>query len=132
MNRNYAALILRDDEEYVVVFPDFPGCQTFAPTVEEAFDNALSALESYMAAMHDEGMPIPDPTPLMSAEPDPEDAGAVVTKVLVPVTMPGKTVRTNISIDESLLALIDSITPNRSAFFTEAARGELARRRRDG
>lgn len=130
MNRNYTAFIVRDGDDYTVTFPDLPGCLTFGATIEEAFDNAREALEGHLAAMVDEGMRLPDPTPLEDARPDDEDADAVVARVLVPAAMPGRTVRTNISVDEGLLLAIDAQAPNRSAFFAEAARNELSRRRK--
>jgi len=80
--------------------------------------------------MAEDGMRLPDPTPLAEARPDDEDADAVVTRVLVPAMVPGRTVRTNISVDEGLLLAIDAHAPNRSAFFAEAARNELSRRQR--
>ena len=129
MNRNYPAFILKDEDSFTVSFPDLPGCLTFGTSIEDAFDHAREALEGHLAAMLDENMPLPEPTPLETAEPDDEDADAVVAKVLIPVLLPGKTVRTNISIDESLLLSIDLVAQNRSAFFTEAARNELARKR---
>ncbi len=129
MNRNYPAFILKDEGSFTVSFPDLPGCLTFGTSIEEAFDHAREALEGHLAAMADEHMPIPEPTPLDAIAPDDDDADAVVAKVLVPVRLPGKTVRTNISIDESLLMSIDLVAQNRSAFFTEAARNELARKR---
>jgi predicted RNase H-like HicB family nuclease len=129
MNRNYPAFIIKDDDSFTVSFPDLPGCLTFGPSIEEAFDCAREALEGHLAVLVDEHMPIPEATPLDEVHPDDDDKENVVTKVLVPVLLPGKTVRTNISIDESLLMSIDLVTQNRSAFFAEAARNELARRR---
>jgi len=129
MNRNYPAFIIKDDEQFTVSFPDLPGCITFGSSIEEAFDCAREALEGHLAAMMDENMPIPEATSLDKAQPDDGDAANVIAKIFVPVLLPGKTVRTNISIDESLLTIIDLVTSNRSAFFTEAARNELARRR---
>lgn len=130
MNRTYPAFMLRDGSDYTVSFPDLPGCLTFGSSIEEAFDNAREALEGHLAAMVDAGMPLPDPTPLEDARPGDDDTAAVVARVLVPVAMPGRTVRTNISVDEGLLLAIDAQAPNRSAFFAEAARNELSRRRK--
>jgi len=129
MNANYPAFVLRDDDAFTVVFPDVPGCLTFGATMNEAFDNAREVLESHLAAMADEAMPLPSATPMEEAQPDEDDAISVVARILVPALLPGKTVRTNITVDESLLQAIDAVVPNRSAFFAEAARNELARRR---
>lgn len=129
MNRNYPAFIIKDGNSFTISFPDLPGCLTFGPSIEEAFDYAREALEGHLAAMADGNMIIPEATPLDEVHPDEDDIENVVTKVLVPAVLPGKTVRTNISIDESLLASIDLVTQNRSSFFSEAARNELVRRR---
>ncbi|MBC7951516.1 MAG: type II toxin-antitoxin system HicB family antitoxin [Rhodospirillaceae bacterium] len=129
MRYNYPAFMLRDDGKISVVFPDLPGCLTFSDSVTEAFLAAQEALEGHLAVMADEGMKIPEPSDLLAVEPDEDEAPNLAAKVLVPVTVPGKTVRTNITIDEGLLELVDTITANRSQFFTEAARNELARRR---
>jgi len=40
----------------------------------------------------------------------------------------GRAVRVNITLDEHLLRKIDTVTRNRSAFLTDAAEAELARR----
>lgn len=129
MRYNYPAFMLMDNGRITVGFPDLPGCLTFADNATEAFVSAQEALEGHLATMADEGMPIPSPSDLQTVNPDEEDFHSLIAKILVPVTMPGKTVRTNITIDEGLLDLIDQTTSNRSAFFADAARNELARRR---
>jgi predicted RNase H-like HicB family nuclease len=127
MRYNYPAFIIKDDGKYTVTFPDVPGCLTFADSTSEAFVSAQEALETHLSAMKDEGMVIPQPSDLLNVNPDEDDD--VVERILVPVAMDGPTVRTNITIDQNLLDLIDNITPNRSLFFAEAARHELVRRR---
>jgi predicted RNase H-like HicB family nuclease len=129
MRYNYPAFMLRDDGKISVVFPDLPGCLTFADSVADAFVAAQEALEGHLAVMADQGMKIPEPSDLLVVEPEDDEVASLAAKVLVPVTLPGKTVRTNITIEEGLLELVDMITANRSQFFTEAARNELARRR---
>jgi metal-responsive CopG/Arc/MetJ family transcriptional regulator len=52
-----------------------------------------------------------------------------VTVALVPVTLPGRAHRVNITMDEGLLHEIDAVADNRSRFLADAARAELARRR---
>ncbi|MBI5164132.1 MAG: type II toxin-antitoxin system HicB family antitoxin [Magnetospirillum sp.] len=129
MKYNYPAFMFRDDGKITVVFPDLPGCLTFCDNVADAFLAAQEAVEGHLAAMADEGMKIPEPSDLLAVEPEADDAPALVAKVLVPVTLPGRTVRTNITIEEGLLDLIDAVAANRSQFLAEAARNELARRR---
>ena len=55
----------------------------------------------------------------------------MVCLTLIPVTLPGRGKRINISLDENLIAEIDSITENCSGFLAEAAQAALVRRRRN-
>jgi len=53
-----------DDETYRVDFPDLPGCTCDdAPTVDEAFANAESALRNHMARLEKRGRRPPWPRP---------------------------------------------------------------------
>jgi DNA-binding protein YbaB len=74
-----------------------------------------------------DGDALPEPTPLevVAAQRD----ASTVAITLVPVTLPGKAQRVNITMDEALLDEIDAIADNRSRFLAEAARAEIARRR---
>ena len=77
--------------------------------------------------MLSDGEELPEPTPLeaLAARRLPRPA----TIALVPVMLPGKAQRVNITMDEALLDEIDAVADNRSRFLAEAARAELARRR---
>jgi predicted RNase H-like HicB family nuclease len=126
----YPAVIDKDpDSDYGVVFPDFPGCVSAGSTLDEAVSGAHEALAGHVALMVADGDELPDPTPLekVAAERD----ATTVAITLVPVTLPGKAQRVNITIDVGLLEEIDAIADNRSRFLAEAARAELARRRAD-
>lgn len=46
--------------------------------------------------------------------------------LLFPVSLPGKSVRVNLTLDEELVRRIDETTHNRSAFVAAAARKQLA------
>ncbi|AXO13108.1 type II toxin-antitoxin system HicB family antitoxin [Thalassospira indica] len=128
MERNFTAYILKDGDGYTVVFPDLPGCMSVASTFDEVYNNAREVLPAFLNVMRDEKMDIPVPTPFENSVVDPEDADAVVGKLLIPAKMPGHMVRTNITIDSYLLEAIDRITTNRSAFFNELAEQEVKRR----
>ena len=56
-------------------------------------------------------------------------SGSSVAITLVPVVLPGRARRVNVTLDEALLEEIDQISDNRSGFLAEATRAELARRR---
>lgn len=66
---------MKDTYEYVAVFdyaedginiyfPDLPGCFSCADTTKEALKNAQEAMGLYMTYVEDEGLEIPEPTPL--------------------------------------------------------------------
>jgi predicted RNase H-like HicB family nuclease len=129
MQTSYPAFLIGEDGRYTVVFPDLPGCLTYADSPSDAFIAAQGALNAHLLAMKKSDMIVPLPSDLLSVRPDDEDAPKVVSTLLIPATIPGKTVRTNITIDEGLLVLVDGIASNRSAFFAEAAWNELSRRR---
>jgi predicted RNase H-like HicB family nuclease len=126
----YPAVIDKDpDSDFGVVFPDFPGCVSAGSTLDEAMLGAHEALAGHVALMVNDGDELPEPTPLevVAAKRD----ATTVAITLVPVTLPGKAHRVNITIDEGLLEEIDAVADNRSRFLAEAARAELARRRAD-
>ncbi|MEO5336930.1 MAG: type II toxin-antitoxin system HicB family antitoxin [Magnetospirillum sp. WYHS-4] len=124
----YPAIIESGEEPgFAVFFPDLPGCVSAGDTLEEAFSEAMEALALHLAGMAEDGAPLPDPTPLAEVRAEPGIRVAAI--VPVPAEAPGRTVRTNITIDANLLAQIDALATNRSAFLADAARRELARRR---
>ena len=126
----YPAVIDKDaDSDFGVVFPDFPGCVSAGITLDEAMLGAHEALAGHVALMVADGDELPEPTPLEAVAAERDDTTVAIT--LVPVTLPGKAQRVNITMDESLLEEIDAVADNRSRFLAEAARAELARRRAD-
>lgn len=124
----YPAVVDKDpDSDYGVVFPDFPGCVSAGSTLDAAVMGAHEALAGHVALMVADGDDLPDPTPLEVAAARRDASTVAIT--LVPVILPGKAQRVNITMDEALLDEIDQIADNRSRFLAEAARAELARRR---
>ena len=128
MNRvSYPAVFETDDAGgFGVVFPDLPGCVTQGATLEDAHANAMEALELHLAGMVEDGERLPEPSPLAAVKGDPESR--VVTVMLVPATLPGRTRRINVTLDTALISRIDAVSSNRSAFLEDAARAELQRR----
>jgi predicted RNase H-like HicB family nuclease len=124
----YPAVIDKDaDSDFGVVFPDFPGCVSAGGSLDEAVLGAHEALAGHVALMVADGDPLPEPAALEAVAA--ERAASTVAITLVPVTLPGKMQRVNITIDEGLLEQIDAVADNRSRFLAEAARAELVRRR---
>jgi antitoxin HicB len=58
---SYPAIIKYDksDKNYLVEFPDLPGCVTFGQTKEEALFNAEEALSAYLESIFDRGFKVP-------------------------------------------------------------------------
>lgn len=134
--RYYPALIVQDegdgpDAGYGVVFPDLPGCTSSGDSVQEAATNAAEALAGHVDVTLDAGEDIPPPSSPDAPLPDWLQAalGKIAAHVLVPVEMPGRSVRTNITLDEGLLARLDAAATaegmSRSGFIAQAVRDRL-------
>jgi predicted RNase H-like HicB family nuclease len=131
---HYPALLEPDGKGgYGVVFPDAPGCVSAGGDAETAVRNAAMALAFHLEGMAEDGEPLPQPSAPDAALPDwladvPEARHWV--RVLVPTTVPGKARRINVTLEESLLARLDSAARSRrmsrSAFLAEAVRHALA------
>jgi antitoxin HicB len=53
---------------YSVICPSLPGCHSQGETVEEALDNVKEAIEVYLEALEEDGLPVPEPSePLLTA-----------------------------------------------------------------
>jgi predicted RNase H-like HicB family nuclease len=124
----YPALVDKDaDSDFGVSFPDFPGCVSAGETLEDALLGAQEALSGHVALMVADGDALPRPTSLEQVTAEKEASTVAIT--LLPVVLPGRARRVNVTLDEALLEEIDQISDNRSGFLAEAARAELARRR---
>jgi len=122
----YIALLRKEDgSDYGVDFPDFPGCATAGSTLEEARIMASEALAGHVSVMREHGEDIPAPTDLDTIMADQDNADAVAFLVTIPDAAV-RAKRVQISLPEDLLAQIDAVTDNRSAFLARAARKELA------
>jgi predicted RNase H-like HicB family nuclease len=127
--KQYIALVELDEKSYGVVFPDFPGCATVGTSYENAVQMAHEALAGHVECMQEDGYPIPAPRSLEEIEKTWEDYGdwkdskyAVSYIALIPNHA---TKKYTISMDASLMARIDAITKNRSAFLATAAQKYL-------
>lgn len=117
--RYFPAQVEGAEGAYGVYFPDLPGCVSAGETIAEALAGAEEALALHIAGMGEDGDDIPRPSEAVLLE------GSIAVAI-VAATMPGKKKRVNVVMDEGLLAAIDAIEPNRSAFLERAARHELA------
>ena len=120
----YIAVIHKDkDSDWGVSFPDFSGCVTAGATIDEAKDNAKTALEFHIQGMEEDGETIPTASNLEGVMNNPDFAEGVI--FLVDIKRAIKSVRVNITIPENALDEIDKIAASlgktRSAFLTDCA-----------
>jgi predicted RNase H-like HicB family nuclease len=125
--RHYIALIHKDpDSDFGVSFPDFPGCVSAGSTLEEAAAMGAEALAGHIGLMGDEGLPIPEPTPLDVLMQDPDNRSGVPVLVPAPPPKAARIQRVNITIPEDVLTAIDRYAEehgfNRSGFLVQAAK----------
>ncbi len=121
----YIALLHKNGRKgYGVIFPDFPGCVSAGHTTEVALRQAAEALALHVDGMREDGHKIPKPRTLEAIREagqdwvDMKDAIVATVSLLPPQ---GKALRVQVTMDERLLARIDAVTKNRSAFRSQAA-----------
>ena len=123
--KNYIGIIQEENKQFGIIFPDFPGCVSVGDTVEEAYKNGIEALSLHINGMKEDSEDnIPEPSNLETIKQNQGDwynlDNAVV--MFIPyIEEQNKTVRINITMEQTLLNKIDSITKNRSAFLSQAA-----------
>jgi predicted RNase H-like HicB family nuclease len=122
--RHYTAVVERAADGFCVFFPDLPGCTSAGDSVDEALANATEALALHLELTLEHGEPVPEPTPFdrIAVDPGLEEAG----RALLPVDVPTRAQRVNITMDEALLGRVDRAAAQagltRSGFLAEAAR----------
>jgi predicted RNase H-like HicB family nuclease len=125
------ALIHEEDGVYGISFPDFPGCISTGRTEDQVLRKGGEALTFHVAGMVEDGDPLPIVRNLVELRADKAFRGDAkkATVALVPFEVPGRAVRLNISMDETLLEAVDRAAAaggqSRSAFLAEAARRRL-------
>ncbi len=132
MADNVFALIHEGNRAFGISFPDFPGCISGGDTIDEAIRRGREALAFHVEGMVEDGDELPVPRTLTELRKDPafraDAKGAVITSV--PVELPGRAVRVNISMDERLLESIDRAAAaagqSRSAFLAAAVRARIS------
>ena len=123
--KQYIAFISIDGPAFSVIFPDFPGCISAGKSFEEAVRMAHEALSGHVECMKDAKLPIPEPSTLSRIKRTWKDwkiwKNSEYTIVLIALIPNHVTKRYTISMDSSLMARIDAISKNRSAFLARAA-----------
>ena len=129
MASNYTvALIHGERGAYGISFPDFPGAASGGSTVDEAVSRGKATLDFHVTGMVEDGesLPLLRDLEAMRLDDQFQDDSKDAAVVLVPVELPSKAVRVNLSIEERLLDAIDreakAVGMSRSAFLATAAR----------
>ncbi len=136
MGTHVIGLVHEEDGNYGISFPDFPGCVSAGATLDEAVERGRTTLAFHVEGMVEDGDAIPRVRTLEELRADKDfraDAkgaaanGAVV--VALPLDLPGRSVRLNISLDERLVEAIDRAAAaagqTRSGFLADAAKTRL-------
>ncbi|GJE49954.1 hypothetical protein GOFOIKOB_2995 [Methylobacterium tardum] len=129
---NVVMFIHEENGSYGASFPDFPGATTVAGDLDTLYRKAAEMLVFHVGGMAEDGDDIASPRTLDQLRADPafqEDSeGALIG--LVRVDLPGRSVRVNISMEESLLKRVDRAAEasgeSRSGFLAQAAKARLS------
>lgn len=125
------AVVHEEKGVYGISFPDFPGCVSGGHTLDDATRRGRETLRTHVASMIADGEPLPVPRTLDQLKKDPAfraeaEDGMVLA---LPLDLPGKATRINISLDENLVTAVDQAAAqqglSRSAFIAEAAKAKL-------
>ncbi len=114
--------------DYGVCFPDFPGCITAGLTLDDAMDMAREALSGHIEVMYAHGDTLPAKAMALDQAKKHAFAKGATMFIAVEAPLPSKPIRVNVMLDANLVERIDRLASNRSAFLSQAARNELARR----
>ena len=117
----YLGVVERGERGFGVFFPDLPGCVSAGDDLLAAMENGERALAAHIELLAQDGAEIPEASSDVAVDDDVD----VASYFLARVELPGKTVRLNVTMDEGLVARIDRVARNRSAFLAEAARERL-------
>jgi predicted RNase H-like HicB family nuclease len=125
------AFVHEERGRFGISFADFPGCISGGDSLDEAVVRGTATLASHVEAMAGEGLPMPRLRSLGEIIADPHDRETAADAVLVavPVELPGRAVRVNVSLDENLLKRIDASAraagQSRSAYLATAAEEKI-------
>jgi len=128
--KSYVALIEVDENIYGVVFPDFPGLTTVGNSYEEAVQLAHEALAFHTKALISDGEKLPRPRSLKEIKTTWEDwkdwENSDYFAANIALLPSYGTQKILVTMDANLVAKIDAITKNRSAFLTSAVESFFA------
>jgi len=124
----YYGIVHKDPESaYGVHFPDIPLCFSAADEIDDLLPNAMEAI-----AISHEYKPLPEPSTIEAVRSKAADdiaEGAFILAVPL-VSLIGRTVRANVTMDAGLLESLDDAAKQRkltrSAFIAQAVRKEIS------
>ena len=130
--KHYFALLDGRAGAFGVAFPDCPGCTAMGKDENEAYANAIEALEEWIRDACADGA-APEPSTIATLRRDPEISAAIADGAIflrVPLVIEaGRPVKANISLDQGLLDAIDAAAKRsgltRSGFLASAAREKI-------
>ena len=75
---NFPIVLHKDpDSDYGVTVPDLPGCFSAGSTIDEALSMAREAIELYVETLVDDGLEIPDASPIDALRNNPDYADGI-------------------------------------------------------
>lgn len=117
----YWAVIEKTDEGYFAHLPDLPGPTARGDTDKEALMLLAEFADDHIGDLVADRQSVPGASDEPERDPDIEEWG----RALVPVEVPGTTIKVSISIDQALLKRIDQVAErvgeSRSGFIAGAA-----------
>jgi len=128
MSEFYVAVIETNSEgEFFVTVPDLPGVNTAAANKLAALELAVEFANDYVRDLVEEGHAVPPARDLAEIEHDPEVRE--VGRAIIPVEVPGKSLKISLSIDQALLTRADRAAARvgltRSGFFAAAVEEKI-------
>jgi predicted RNase H-like HicB family nuclease len=97
------------DSDYGVIVPDLPGCYSAGDSADDAFSNAIEAIECHIEGLLADGEPVPASKPLEFHQRNRDYTGGLWAIVDVDLSkLSGQVKRINITMPERILSQIDS------------------------
>ena len=107
--------IHKEKSTYNATFYDFNGCVSAGKTLEDTIDNAKIALQMHIEGMIEDGEKIPEASCLEKIA---KETHADIRVLIEVVVSKNKKKRIDITLDESLINIVDNLSPNRSEFIS--------------
>ena len=119
----YVAVLERERRRIVARIPDLPAISGAGATRAQALDQLIYYANAHVRSLLEQAEQVPPPRDIDDI-PVKRDV-AELGRALVPVEMPGRSVKISLSIDEALLKHVDRAAnaqgTTRSAYFARAA-----------